>query len=50
MKLSIVVIFHNMRREAQRTLHSLSKAYQRNVDDLDYEVIAIDNASERPMR
>lgn len=49
MKLSIVVIFYNMRREAQRTLYSLSKAYQRNVDGLDYEVIAIDNASEEPL-
>ena len=37
--LSVVVVFHNMRREAQRTLHSLSRAYQQEVDDLDYEVI-----------
>ena len=49
MKLSIVVIFHNMRREAKRTLYSLSKAYQRDVDSLDYEVIAIDNASAEPL-
>ena len=27
--LSVVVVFHNMRREAARTLHSLSRAYQR---------------------
>ncbi|MCP4305450.1 MAG: glycosyltransferase family 2 protein [bacterium] len=49
MKLSIIVIFYNMRREAQRTLYSLSRAYQRNVDGLDYEVIAIDNASAQPL-
>ena len=34
-----------MRREAARTLLSLSRAYQRGVDDLDYEVIVIDNGS-----
>ena len=47
--LSIVVIFHDMRREAERTLHSLSTAYQRNVVCGDYEVIAIDNASRWPL-
>lgn len=49
MKLSIVVIFHNMPREAARTLHSLSPAYQRGVTAEDYEVIAIDNGSTRPL-
>ena len=34
----VVVVFYNMRREAARTLHSLSRAYQRGIDDLDYEV------------
>jgi cephalosporin hydroxylase len=43
--LSVVVVFYNMRREAERTLHSLSRAYQRGVDDLDYEVIVLDNGS-----
>lgn len=43
--LSVVVVFHNMRREAERTLHSLSRAYQREIDGVDYEVIAIDNGS-----
>jgi cephalosporin hydroxylase len=44
--LTIVVVFYNMRREAERTLHSLSRAYQRGVDDLDYEVIAVENGSD----
>lgn len=48
-QLSIVVIFHNMRREARRTLHSLSSAYQTGVSASDYEVIAIDNSSEHPL-
>jgi len=48
-KLSIIVIFHNMRREAQRTLLSLSTKYQTDVNALDYEVIAIDNGSTQPL-
>jgi len=44
--LSIVVVFYNMRREAQRTLRSLSRAYQEGVDDLDYEVIVVENGSD----
>ena len=45
LSLSVLVVFHNMRREAARTLHSLSRAYQRDIEDLDYEVIAIENGS-----
>jgi cephalosporin hydroxylase len=44
--LSVVVVFRDMRREATRTLHSLSRAYQQGVEDLDYEVIAVENGSE----
>ena len=47
--LSIVVVFFNMRREAQRTLLALSRQYQRDVEDLDYEVICIDNGSSQPL-
>lgn len=43
--LSVVVVFHAMEREAERTLHSLSRAYQLDIDDLSYEVIAVDNGS-----
>ena len=43
--LSIVVVFYNMKREAARTLHSLSRPYQQGVDDLDYEVIVVENGS-----
>ena len=48
--LSVVVVFYNMRREAQRTLHSLSRAYQRDIEGLDYEVIAVDNGSSPEQR
>ena len=47
--LSVVVIFHNMAREAPRTLFTLSRAYQRNIADLTYEVIVIDSASTQPL-
>jgi len=48
--LTIVVVFYNMRREAQRTLRSLSRSYQEGIDDLRYEVIAIDNGSDQDQR
>lgn len=43
--LSIVVVFYNMKREAARTLHSMTRAYQQDIEDLDYEVIAVENGS-----
>ncbi len=49
MKLSIIVIFHNMRREAARTLYSLSTRYQTGIGSDDYEVVAIDNGSTQPL-
>lgn len=46
--LSIVVNFFNMRREAERTLFTLSADYQ-GVDEASYEVIVIDNGSTEPI-
>jgi glycosyltransferase involved in cell wall biosynthesis len=46
---SIVVNFYNNRREARNTLHSLSRAYQLDVHDIRYEVIALDNGSTEPL-
>jgi cephalosporin hydroxylase len=43
--LSVVVVFYNMQREAARTLHTLSRAYQRDVEDLEYEVLVYENGS-----
>ena len=48
-RLSVVVNFHDMRREAARTLHTLSTHYQRDVAGADYEVIAVDNGSTMPL-
>lgn len=47
--LSIVVAFHDMPREAPRTLFTLSASYQRGVSPEDYEVIAVDVGSEPPL-
>lgn len=47
--LSIVVIFHNMKREAARTLYSLGPTYQNDMSGGEYEVIAIDNGSSEPL-
>ena len=43
--LSVVVVFYNMKREAPRTLRSLSRGYQQGIDDVTYEVIVVDNGS-----
>ena len=48
--LSVVVAVYNMRREAQRTLHALSRSYQEGIEDLDYEVIVIENGSAEDQR
>jgi hypothetical protein len=44
-RLTVVVIFFDMRREARRTLWSLTPAYQLHVEADAYEVIAVDNGS-----
>ncbi len=48
--LSVVVVFYNMKREAERSLRSLSRVYQEDVEDLDYEVLVIENGSRPDQR
>jgi cephalosporin hydroxylase len=48
--LSVVVVFYNMHREARRTLHSLSRAYQEGLDGTSYEVIVVENGSDDDQR
>jgi cephalosporin hydroxylase len=48
--LSVVVVAHNMRREAQRTLRSLARNYQQGMDDRRYEVIVVENGSRPDQR
>jgi hypothetical protein len=47
-QLSIVVVVHDMPREAPRTLLSLSAGYQRDIGADDYEIIVVDNGSDPP--
>ena len=46
-KLSIVVIVYKMPDQAEKTLLSLSPAYQQGVREKDYEVIVVENHSDR---
>lgn len=48
--LSLVVCSYRMARELPRTLQSLARPYQRDIDPLDYEVIVVDNGSPIPPR
>jgi len=48
-ELSVIVVFHNMRREAPRTLHTMGANYQRGVSAATWEVIAIDHGSDAPL-
>lgn len=47
--LSVVVVVYDMRREAARTLRSLSSAYQSGIDPQPYEVLVVENGSTRPL-
>jgi len=47
--LSVIVNFYNNRREALNTLHSLTRAYQRDAADIAFEVIVLDHGSTLPL-
>jgi len=46
-KLSFIVIVHRMPAQAVNTLRSLSRDYQLGAEDNDYEVIVVENESDR---
>ena len=46
-KISFVVIVYDMPRQAENTLLSLCAGYQDGADPDDYEVIVVENASQR---
>ena len=48
--LSVVMVVHNMRREAPRSLRSLSPRYQQGLDGRHYEVIVVENGSDPDQR
>lgn len=49
-RISILVCAYNMARELPRTLHTLSRAYQRGCEDLDWDVVVLDNGSSPPVQ
>lgn len=49
MKLSVILISYDMAREIPRTLLGLSRTYQHDAKDLEYEVILVDNGSPVPL-
>jgi hypothetical protein len=49
LRLSVVLIVHRMSVQAERTLMSLSPAYQEGVSPEDYEIILVENASDDPL-
>lgn len=48
-EISVIVVVHNIPREAPRALLSLSASYQRHIKVDDYEVIVVDNGSNPPL-
>jgi cephalosporin hydroxylase/GT2 family glycosyltransferase len=48
--LSVVMVAHNMRREAPRSLRSLTRQYQHGLDGRRYEVIVVENGSDPDQR
>ena len=46
---SIIVVAYDMARELPRTLKSLSRDYQLDCKDIDYEVLVVDNGSPTPI-
>ena len=48
-EVSIVVVVHDIPREARRTLLSLSADYQRDIRGEEYEVVVVDNGSTPPV-
>lgn len=47
--ISMIICAYNMKREAPRTLHTLTKKYQSGIEG-EYEVIVVENSSSKPLR
>jgi hypothetical protein len=47
--ISVIVVCHNMRREARRTLYSLSPGYQHLGSGIPIEVLVLDHGSTHPL-
>lgn len=49
MKLSVIIVAYDMGRELPRSLASLSRDYQLDCEDTEFEVIVVDNGSPEPL-
>lgn len=49
MKLSIILVAYNMQRAAPRTVRSLCSNYQQNIDSDEFEIIVVENGSDRAL-
>jgi hypothetical protein len=49
-RLSVVVVAHDMQRELPRTLSALGASYQRVLEPGSYEVVVVDNGSDPPVQ
>lgn len=49
MRVSLIVCAYAMPRELLRTIYTLSRNYQRDIVDVDYEIIVVDNGSPEPV-
>lgn len=47
MKMSLIVASYNMQRELPRTLYTLSRKYQRDIEGIELEIIVVDNGSQQ---
>ncbi|MEI8395493.1 MAG: glycosyltransferase [Rhodospirillaceae bacterium] len=47
--LSLIVVVYNMRREALRSLFTLSASFQRGIAADEYEIIVVENGSQLPL-
>ena len=47
--ISVIVVVYDMKREAPRTLESLSLRFQKDISGADYEVVVVDNGSPEPL-
>lgn len=48
--ISVVVIVYDMPEQAMNTLYTLSRKYQRGVEDISYEVVVVENLSDRNLK
>lgn len=49
-RLSVIIVVHDMLRAAPRSLHALTAAYQQGIAPDEYEIIVVENGSAQPLQ